>query len=349
MKTIPIATGKPYKVLIDHGLLKQAGSLLPKKDCTTVIVSDSNVWPLYGPALEENLTASGYQVLHHVFPAGESSKKPQTLLALLNFLAASHVTRKDLILALGGGVTGDLAGFAAAIYLRGMDYVQLPTSLLAMVDSSVGGKTAIDLEAGKNLAGAFHQPRMVLCDMDALDTLPPQIFRDGCAEVIKYGVLFDPTLFAHLEQQCTGFDRSYVIARCVELKEQVVSQDEFDRGPRQLLNLGHTLGHGVEAASNFTLSHGQAVAIGMVLAARAGSAWGLTHQDVLPRLLKILEDFGLPTATNYDSKTILQGALSDKKRSGSQINLIIPEEIGLCRIHPTAVALLPSFIEAGLF
>lgn len=193
-----------------------------------------------------------------------------------------------MVVALGGGVVGDLAGFAAASYLRGIRFIQVPTTLLAAVDSSVGGKTAIDLPAGKNLAGAFCQPSLVLCDTDTLNSLPLDIFRDGCAEVIKYGVLYDPKLFAHLEEKGLSFDREAVITRCVELKRDVVMEDEFDTGARMKLNLGHTVGHGVEAKSHFAISHGKAVAIGMAIVSRHPPApirresWRFWNNSVCP-------------------------------------------------------------------
>ena len=239
-------------------------------------------------------------------------------------------------------MTGDLAGFAAASFLRGIRFVQVPTTLLAAVDSSVGGKTAIDLPAGKNLAGAFCQPSLVLCDTDTLNTLPIDIFRDGCAEVIKYGILYDPVLFAHLEEKGLDFDREAVITRCVELKRDVVMEDEFDTGARMKLNLGHTIGHGVEAKSNFTLSHGKSVAIGMAIVSRACGCVDT------PRILAILRQFGLPTTTEDTADEILSYALSDKKRSGDLVKLILPNAIGDCAIVPTPVSKLKSFIQAGL-
>ena len=237
---------------------------------------------------------------------------------------------------------GDLAGFAAASYLRGIRFIQVPTTLLAAVDSSVGGKTAIDLPAGKNLAGAFCQPSLVLCDTDTLNSLPLDIFRDGCAEVIKYGVLYDPKLFAHLEEKGLSFDREAVITRCVELKRDVVMEDEFDTGARMKLNLGHTVGHGVEAKSHFAISHGKAVAIGMAIVSRASAC-----ADT-PRIVALLEQFGLPTRTDYSADDLFTYTLSDKKRSGGTVNLIIPRAIGDCVIVPTKVESLKSFIQAGL-
>ena len=218
----------------------------------------------------------------------------------------------------------------------------MPTTLLAAVDSSVGGKTAIDLPAGKNLAGAFCQPSLVLCDTNTLNSLPADIFRDGCAEVIKYGVLYDPALFAHLEEKGLDFDREAVITRCVELKRDVVMEDEFDTGARMKLNLGHTIGHGVEAKSHFTLSHGKSVAIGIAIVSRA------CHCPDTPRILSILRQFGLPTTTEDSAEEILSYALSDKKRSGDLVKLILPNTIGDCAIVPTPVSELKSFIQAGL-
>ena len=210
------------------------------------------------------------------------------------------------------------------------------------MDSSVGGKTAIDLPAGKNLAGAFCQPSLVLCDTDVLNTLPADIFRDGCAEVIKYGILYDPVLFAHLEEKGLSFDREAVIQRCVELKRDVVMEDEFDTGARMKLNLGHTIGHGVEAKSHFTLSHGKSVAIGMAIVSRACGC-----KDS-PRILAILQKFGLPISTADTAEDIYAYALSDKKRAGDLVKLILPNAIGDCSIVPTPVSELKSFIQAGL-
>lgn len=345
MKTIAVSTSKEYEVMIGSGLLLSLGEEAAKvcKTGTAAIISDTNVWPIYGETAKKSLEDAGFQVVNYVFPAGESSKNGNVYLEILNFLAENHITRSDCIIALGGGVVGDMAGFVAATYLRGIPYIQVPTTLLAAVDSSVGGKTAIDLPAGKNLAGAFYQPRLVLCDTDTLNTLPEDIFRDGCAEVIKYGILYDPELFAHLENQGLAFDREFVIARCVELKRDVVVEDEFDTGARMRLNLGHTIGHGVEANSNFTLSHGKAVAIGMAIVSRSAC-----DEETNGRIISIIERFGLPSRTDCSADDIYTSALSDKKRMGGKVNLIIPERIGYCRIQSTDIADLKSFIEAGL-
>lgn len=350
MKRIEVNASRSYHVLIGRRLLPSLGAEM-KAVCRATkaaIVSDSNVFPLYGTAASDSLTKAGFQVVSFVFPAGEESKNGTIYLELLNFLAENQLTRSDCLIALGGGVVGDLTGFAAATYLRGIAYVQVPTTLLAAVDSSVGGKTAIDLPAGKNLCGAFCQPRLVLCDIDALDTLPEDIFRDGCAEVIKYGILYDPSLFAHLTENGLRFHREEVISRCVELKRDVVMEDEFDTGVRMRLNLGHTIGHSVEALSHFSISHGKAVAIGMAIVTRAAACNGICSAETAQKIISTIRAFGLPTDTAYAPQDLYACALSDKKRSGGTVDLIIPAAIGDCHIVPTPVSGLQSFIEAGL-
>lgn len=350
MKTITVSASRTYDIRIGHGLLAALGEAVRGlgKVEKVFLVSDTQVYPLYGGAAEASLKAAGYSVSSFVFPAGEESKNGETFLKLLNALAQAGLSRSDLLIALGGGVVGDLAGFAAACYLRGIRFIQIPTTLLAAVDSSVGGKTAIDLPAGKNLAGAFYQPSLVLCDLDALDTLPEDIFRDGCAEVIKYGVLYDPELFSQLEASGLDFDREAVIARCVALKRDVVMEDEKDTGSRMKLNLGHTFGHAVEAHSRFTLSHGKSVAIGLAIIARASASMGICSEADAARIVSVLKAFGLPVQTQYTAEALLPYLLSDKKRSGGTVNLILPEAIGRCIVSPTPVSQLQSILQAGL-
>ena len=344
MKTVTVNASKAYEIKIGPGLLPTLGTEVRKlgKAKKIAIVSETNVYPLYGAQAEMSLKNAGFEVVSFVFPAGEESKCAAVYLELVNFLAQNKLTRTDLIVALGGGVVGDLAGFAAATYLRGIRFVQVPTTLLAAVDSSVGGKTAIDMPAGKNLLGAFWQPSLVLCDTDTLTSLPCDVFLDGCAEVIKYGILYDKTFFSYLESTGPDFDREAVIARCVEMKRDVVMEDEFDTGMRMKLNLGHTIGHGVEASSDFTLSHGKSVAIGMAIVSRA------SHCPDNARIIRILEKFGLPTTTKTKAETLYRYALSDKKRNGGTVNLIIPRAIGNCEIVPTPVEEVLPFIEEGL-
>ena len=350
MKIVTVNASKCYDIMIGPGLLATIGSeaLSLGKATRVCVVSDSQVFPLYGDMVCESLKNAGFSLTTYVFPAGESSKNGMVLLDLLNHLATMQLTRTDLIVALGGGVVGDLAGFAAAVYLRGIRFIQVPTTLLAAVDSSVGGKTAIDLPAGKNLAGAFYQPSLVLCDTDTLTSLPEDIFRDGCAEVIKYGVLYDPQLFASLKETGPAFDREAVIQRCVQWKRDVVMADEFDTGARMKLNLGHTIGHGVEASSHFAISHGKAVAIGMAIVARSCASSGFCSPEVAAEVEEVLRIFGLPTTTEFPAKELYTYTLSDKKRTGGTVSLILPKAIGHCAIVPTPVEQLESFIKAGL-
>ena len=350
MKTVTVCASKKYDVKIGSKLLKHLGQEARQlvKSAKAVIISDSNVWPIYGTVAKESLESAAFEVLNYVIPAGESSKNGNTYLSILNFLAECHFTRSDLLIALGGGVVGDMTGFVAATYLRGVDYIQIPTSLLAMVDSSVGGKTAIDLPSGKNLAGAFYQPILVLCDIEALNSLPDETFSEGCAEVIKYGILYDAELFKHLQKNVLNFDRESVIARCVELKRNVVADDEFDRGARQKLNLGHTIGHGIEAASNFALSHGASVAIGTAIIANAAGKYGICTAQTTDQIIEVLKAFNLPTQTEICSDTIFENALSDKKRSGYTVNLIVPKKIGECLIKTVSLVEMKSYIETGL-
>ena len=350
MTTVTVRASRPYEVTIGRGLLDTVGRQAAGqwKGRSAAVVSDSTVAPLYLNRVKDSLERAGCRVHSFVFPAGEDQKNGGTYLKLLEFLAARRLTRADGLIALGGGVVGDLAGFAAATFLRGIGFLQLPTTLLAAVDSSVGGKTAIDLTNGKNLAGAFYQPQAVLCDLDTLDTLPAEVFADGCAEVIKYGMIGDPALLARLETVDFRADPEELVARCVAQKRDLVEQDEFDTGARQLLNLGHTLGHGVEACSGYTVSHGRAVAIGMTLVTRAAVAFGRCPAEVLPRLRRLLERYGLPDATAYSAQALYEKTLSDKKRSGDTISLVVPIAWGASQLVRIPVSELPAWIERGL-
>ena len=350
MQEVTVHASRDYRILIGTGLLPRLGQEAARcvKGRKVCIVSETNVYPHHGAAAEESLKSAGFTVVSYVFSAGESSKNGQNYLTLLNFLAENQLTRADLLIALGGGVVGDLCGFAAATYLRGVAFIQVPTTLLAAVDSSVGGKTAIDLPAGKNLAGAFYQPSLVLCDTNTLSTLPDEIFRDGCAEVIKYGILYDRNFFDYLRSTGVSFDREKVIRRCVELKRDVVAEDEFDTGARMKLNLGHTVGHGIEAKSQFAVSHGKAVAIGTAIVSRAAAKCGMLSQADANAIVDILNAYGLPTTTEYSAEELAHFMLSDKKRSGGTVSLIIPREIGRCEIIPTPVEKLAAFVEEGL-
>lgn len=318
---IPVALTPPYEALVGEGLLDRLGELLRALPAAgrVMVVTDATVAPLYLDRAVQALERGGFAVETAVLPAGEQTKSAEYYVSLLERF--SPLTRSDTVLALGGGVVSDLAGFAAATYLRGLRLVNVPTTLLAMLDASIGGKTAIDLPAGKNLAGAFHQPALVVCDTAALRTLPPRQLRAGWAEAVKTAVLFDPPLFARLEAGTAAPEET--VAACLRRKSAVLSRDEFDRGERQLLNLGHTLGHAVEACSGYRILHGEAVAIGLAGMARAFS------RDAA-RICALLERLGLPTRTEFSAHALAQAALRDKKRRGDTVTLVVPEKIGGC-------------------
>lgn len=334
MRSVTVKTSATYEVLIGSGLLQKAGEAVKKviSPCKAAIVTDSTVVHLYEETIRKSLTEAGFSVCTFVFPAGEASKNIHTLSHLLEFLAKEEMTRTDMIVALGGGVTGDLAGFGAAVYLRGIPFVQIPTTFLAAIDSSVGGKTAVDLEAGKNLAGAFYQPKLVLCDTDVLQTLPEVVFADGIAEALKYGVLGDAALFEKIAGGDFRQDLEEIIETCVSMKRDVVEEDEFDTGKRQLLNLGHTFGHAIEQKSHFQMTHGHAVAIGMHLIAKAAEAKGIAEKGTAAAIAKALEQNQLPKETEFSPAEVAEGTLRDKKRRGGTISFVFPKKIGDCEI-----------------
>ena len=334
MKTINVKVEKPYKVLVGPGLLGEAGRLIAEADNRIqklMIVSDSNVAPLYMLKLRGSLEAAGFEVFEYVFEAGEQSKTLNTIGEILGALADAAFTRTDAIVALGGGVATDMAGFAASIFLRGIKVFQLPTSLLAQVDASVGGKTGVDLPQGKNLVGAFWQPALVLADTALLASLNDQVFIEGMAEVIKYAFILDKALYEKLMTRVTknSPELEEVVARCIELKAEVVSQDEHDNGLRQLLNFGHTIGHVIEARSNFTVSHGFAVAKGMERISRVSPV-----HDELVQMLKLYE---LPFDDPISADQIMAGIMNDKKKRGSNITAVLVNEIGKGELKPMPI------------
>ena len=349
MKTVHIDASRSYDVRIGRGLLDDCGRQIAERVrcASAAVVADDTVYALYGERVCASLEAAAVRTVCYVFPHGEKSKNLLEYAKILNFLAENRVTRADALIALGGGVTGDLGGFAAATYLRGIPFVQLPTTLLAAVDSSVGGKTAVDLPAGKNLAGAFYQPELVLCDLDTLDSLPREIFLDGCAEVIKYAVLGSRELFALLADIPSGKGLEEVTARCVEMKRDFVQSDELDRGARQMLNLGHTFGHAVEASSRFMLSHGKSVAIGMAMILRAACSRGLCSAETRDAVIALLQRYGLPTECPYPADMLLGALSADKKIFGTRLNLVVPTDIGACRLLPVGVDELSGWLRDG--
>ena len=349
MITVPVKASRAYDICIGRGLLEQSGTYLRRvtKGDTIMLVCGDIVAKLHAPRVKASLEASGYRVEQFIYPHGEQSKTIDTYFRLQMALAEAGLTRSDTIVALGGGVTGDLAGFAAATYQRGIAYVQMPTTLLAAVDSSVGGKTAIDLPAGKNLVGAFYQPRLVLCDLDALDTLPPEIFTEGMAEVIKYGVIWDEVFFDRLSAGIGG-GLEDIISRCVSIKAEVVAQDEYDRGLRGLLNFGHTAAHAIEQLSHYAVPHGNAVAIGMVLVTKAAQLAGLCTEDVFTRVLQLVRQYGLPEKTDFAPRDVVKAMYADKKRAGDSITLVVPRALGRCELRTMTTQEMEDFFLPAL-
>ncbi len=349
MRRVEVNASRKYDILIGRGLLEQAGARIAQviKPCTAALIADDTVSALYADETARSLEQAGFRVCRFVFPHGETSKNLAVWSEIMEFLAQSRLSRSDVIVALGGGVTGDMAGFAAASYARGIRFVQIPTTLLAAVDSSVGGKTAVNLSAAKNMAGAFWQPSLVLIDCGILEKLPEELVSDGAAEIIKYGVLADGELFELLRRGQLMSRLEEVVEKCVTIKRDLVAEDEFDVGRRQLLNLGHTLGHAVEELSGYTVTHGQAVAIGMTLMARAAWRMAVSESDLTGAVRQACEQCGLPTASPYPLEALAQAALLDKKRRGGRITLVVPERIGSCKLMDMPTEEMERFVRAA--
>lgn len=356
MPTITVPLGeRTYPIHIGHGLLQEAGQHVRKTlgDCSLAIVTDDHVAPLYLHTVEESLQAAGYRTASVVLPHGEQTKCLKKLSELYTFLCDSRITRKDAIIALGGGVIGDLAGLAAATYLRGIRFVQIPTTLLAQVDSSVGGKVAVDLPQGKNLVGAFWQPSLVLCDPDVLNTLTPEYWRDGLGEVVKYGCIGDEPLFRLLEAAAPG-GRAGVMAHideilrhCIQYKADVVEQDEHDTGLRMTLNFGHTIAHAVEKCQHYTgLRHGEAVSLGMSVITRLSEDRDLTETGSAARLDALLTALDMPMQLpNIPEADLIAAMGMDKKSAGKALRIILLDRIGQCRIHTTDAAFFTGMTQ----
>lgn len=348
-RTVSVHAGKGYDVMIGGGLIADCGRLIAAElgRCRAAVITDSNVESLYLNSVMISLEQAGLDAVCHIFPAGEENKNLATLWDILELLAENHIGRGDIVIALGGGVTGDTAGFAAGVYLRGIRYVQMPTTLLAAVDSSVGGKTAVDLEAGKNLAGVFKQPELVLCDTHTLETLTDYDMANGMAEAIKTAVLFSHPLFDMFGGEMTPAVLADIIESCVRFKAHIVEIDERERNERRLLNLGHTIGHAIEKCSGYTVGHGHAVAAGMAMMCRAGEKMGITELGTAYAVEETLERFGLPTNTDYTTDQLADAALNDKKRSGDTITIVVPETIGQCTLRTEPIEALSKYIELG--
>lgn len=346
MKTIQVKTGRSYDILMERGIIARAGEYIRPLTpaLRAAVVSDSHVAPLYAGRVKQSLEQNGFDTSLFVFEAGEASKRLATIEKMYDHFFEHNLTRTDIVVALGGGVTGDMAGFAAASYLRGIDFVQIPTSLLSQVDSSVGGKTGVDLPGGKNLVGAFWQPRLVLIDPDTLNTLPEAFFRDGLGEVVKYGCIRSKKLFERLEREDVTDCIEDVIEECVTIKRDVVERDERDTGERAILNFGHTFGHALEKLCHYTtMTHGEAVAAGAAILTRITEQKGLTAAGTSKRLDALLDKLGLPKNSSFLPEEILGATRGDKKSTGKSINFVFLKEIGDCYIQKIPTEEMTSF------
>ncbi len=331
MHRIHINTSDEYDVIIDKGIIEACGSMVRDAvgGARLLIVSDSNVAALYLEKVSASFAAAGYEVHSFVIPAGESSKNFETLAQLVSAAAEAGLSRSDVIAALGGGVIGDIAGFAASVYMRGVPYVQIPTTLLAAVDSSVGGKTAVDIPAGKNLAGAFYQPGLVICDCEMMDTLSERERNSGFAEVIKYAMIANPAILEMLDGPADD-----LIAECVRIKADIVGEDEKDTGKRKLLNFGHTFGHALEQASSYEMLHGEAVALGMLMACDTAEGCGCLQAGTKEALAAALGKYGTLSVCWLGDPAELEKYMKlDKKASGDMVDFVMPEALGRCRIE----------------
>ena len=348
MKKIRVDASISYDVLVGRGLLEQCGELISGvvKSRRCAVITDDIVDSLYGEKTVKSLEKQGFNVIKAAVPHGETSKSHEQLIALYNFLSANDITRSDFIIALGGGVVGDLTGYCAATYLRGIDYVQIPTTLLAQVDSSVGGKTAVNIESGKNLVGVFKQPVLVIADTDVLSTLSEEIFADGMGEVVKYGMIRSASLFERLCQGNIKNNLEDIIAECVSIKSDVVRNDEHDTGERMTLNFGHTFGHAIEKYLGYgNIAHGKAVAIGMYMITSAAEKQGLVGSGTADKLKKCLEVNSLPYSLDITADDVYSLSIGDKKRTSDEIRVILCPDVGNCSIKAMKLDEYRKFLE----
>lgn len=347
MRIVNVKVSTRYDVIIGENVSQMLGEKIKELfgDAKVMIVSDMNVYSLHYKTIKKILSKSKIRTECFVVQPGEKSKSPKNLTRLLERLAAKNFTKSDIILAFGGGVVGDLSGLAGALYLRGIGVIQMPTTLLAAVDSSVGGKTAVNLSEGKNLVGVYNHPELVLCDTNFLDTLPDKIFADGMAEVIKYGVIADELLFDKVKNGNVRDDIEDIIARCVEIKRDFVMDDEFDRGRRQKLNFGHTFGHAIEKASDYIYSHGTAVAMGMVKAAEFSYRCRIFPRDVTAQIELACKNNNLKTECPFETHALVKYICKDKKISGGRISFVAPRFIGRCDIVKLSVDKFLELLE----
>lgn len=348
MEKVIVNASMTYEILIDSGILDNTGEYIRniKKTGKAAVITDDNVDKYYGERVMRSLKSAGFSANKYVFPHGEASKNHTILLGIYDFLAGNGYNRSDFIVALGGGVVGDTAGFAAATYMRGIDFVQIPTTVVSQADSSVGGKTAVDISGGKNLVGAFHQPRLVICDTDTLNTLTPEFFSDGMAEVVKHGMIKSAELFDVLSTKDIKANIVDIMKRNVTIKGQVVENDEREKGERMLLNFGHTLAHALEKYYNFTgLTHGCAVAIGMSVFTHIAERRGMCKKGVADKLDALLEKCGLPITDSAPMDELYKISLGDKKHLAGGMNIVICPDIGESNVVRMSVEEYADFLK----
>lgn len=347
MKVIKVTASKSYDIYLGEGIINNIGAyaLDVIKSNKIVLITDSNVDKLYSVVVENSLIKSGYKVYKFVFEAGEQSKNISTYCDILSFVAKSGLTRTDGIIALGGGVTGDMAGFVAATYMRGIPYIQVPTTLLAIIDSSVGGKTGVDLPEGKNLVGAFCQPDKVIADLSTLITLPEAEITNGTGELIKYGILMGEELWDRIESGENPITSERILELCISYKRDIVEADEKEQNVRKLLNLGHTAAHSIEKLSAYKTPHGIAVGTGIAVIALSAKNRGELSETSYNKITAVLKREKMPLTAGYSAVQLADAALNDKKSDGAYITIVTIKDIGNCRLTKITQDKLKEYFE----
>lgn len=348
MEIISVCASTSYDIYIDCDILSMSGELIRKNSSAhrVAIITDDIVDGLYSSIVESSLRDHGFDVIKFVFPNGEESKSHDTLIKIYSFLSQNGITRSDILVALGGGVVGDITGYVAATYLRGLGFVQIPTTFLSQIDSSVGGKTGVNIDEGKNLVGAFYQPLCVVCDTSTLSTLSDEIFADGVAEAVKYGMIENEDLFNKLHKENIDSILNEVIFECISIKRDIVEQDELDKGERMKLNFGHTLGHAIEKHYNYSgITHGRAIAIGMCVFTKLAEKYGMCDNGIYDKLVACLERYSLPTSTDISIDALAKLCMSDKKRDSDNINIVYCKSIGASIILPLTIEEFNKFLK----
>lgn len=350
---IKINTDKQYDIHLQSGIINQIGLHLMKHHTSgkLCIISDKNSHKYWGSHLQNSLQGMGFEVHSLVFPPGEKTKSFKNLEYIINYLAEHRFSRSDFLLGLGGGVIGDLTGFAASIYMRGIDFYNIPTTLLSAVDSSVGGKTAVNLTTGKNMAGTFWQPSGVFFDKQTLSTLPDSQIKNGLGEIIKAGVILDDTIIALMENNWPDHlpdITEELIYKSINVKKEIVQLDEREKGPRQTLNLGHTIGHAVENLSRYEIPHGQAVSMGLLIMAKISERMDWASENMSYRLEHLYQRYKIDTKCPFSPKIISREILADKKRRGDNITLAVPLKIGHCTLRNIKISYIEDLLMKGM-